>query len=147
MKTFGAIIAVLVALAQPSSAQKTDVTGEWDMTVVGAKGTLRFVLAVTTNGERLQATLIAPNGEKRAATIELDGAAVTIRFDLDNPGEPVRVVMTGTVDGDAMKGRADFGGRANADWAAARKGREALRHLDTAVATARMRGIASAKST
>lgn len=126
MKTLCASIAAVVALAVPLSAQKPDVTGEWDVAVVAAKGTMRFVLAVTSSDERLQATLVAPNGEKRAATIELDGAAVTIRFDLDNPGEPVRVVLTGKVDGDAMKGRADFGGRASADWSAKRKRREPL---------------------
>lgn len=101
-------------------AKTPDITGQWDVAVEG-RGTLRFALLVRKEDNRLIATLIAPKGEKRAATIEQAGHDVTIRFDLDNPGAPVKVVLTGTVDGRDIKGTADLGGKATAPWTAKKR--------------------------
>ena len=113
-----AVILLALSLGAPPQA---DVTGTWEVAVLGARGTMRFTLTVTKGEAGLGAMLTAPNGESRAATIATDRNAVTIRFDLDNPGDPVRVVLTGTIDGERMKGSADFGGRAAADWTATRR--------------------------
>ncbi len=101
-------------------AQTPDITGQWDVAVEG-RGTMRFALLVRKEDDRLIATLIAPKGEKRAAIIEQAGRNVTIRFDLDNPGVPVQVVMTGAVDGRDIKGTADLGGKATAPWTAKKR--------------------------
>jgi hypothetical protein len=106
--------------AAPTATQAPDITGQWDVAVEG-RGTMRFALLVRNDGDRLVATLIAPTREKRTATIEQAGPDVTIRFDLDNQGAPVRVVMTGTVDGLEMKGTADFVGKATAPWTARKR--------------------------
>ena len=113
-----AVILLALSLGAPPQA---DVTGTWEVAVLGARGTMRFTLTVTKGEAGLGAMLTAPNGENRAATIATDRNAVTIRFDLDNPGDPVRVVLTGTIDGERMKGSADVGGRAAADWTATRR--------------------------
>ena len=100
--------------------QQPDVTGQWDVTLRGRRE-MRFALLVRKEGDKLVATLIAPNREKRAATIEQAGRDITIRFELDDPGAQVPVVMTGTVDGRDMQGTADIGGKATAPWTARRR--------------------------
>lgn len=103
-----------------ADAKPPDITGQWDVAMEG-RGTLRFAMLVRNDGDRLIATLIASKGGKRAATIEQAGRDLTIRFDLDNPGAPVPVVMTGTVDGRDMRGTADIGGKATAPWTARKR--------------------------
>lgn len=122
---FALILSVLVTTglqgrSGEAPAKTPDITGQWNVEVEG-RAPLRFALLVRNEDGRLTATLIAPKGEKRAATIEQSGRDVTIRFDLDNPGAPVKVVMTGTVDGRDMKGTADLGGKATAPWKARKK--------------------------
>jgi hypothetical protein len=97
-----------------------DITGQWDVALQG-RGEVRFALLVRKEGDRLVATLIAPTREKRSATIEQAGQRITIRFALDNPGSPVPIVLTGTVEGRDMQGTADVGGKATAPWTARKR--------------------------
>jgi hypothetical protein len=113
-----AVILLVVSVGAPPQA---DITGAWEVAVQGGRGTMKFVLDVTRDRDTLAATMTAGNGEERGAAVVVDGRKVSVRFQLDNPGDPVRVVMTGTVDGDRMKGTADFGGRATAEWTAVRR--------------------------
>jgi hypothetical protein len=106
--------------AEAAPPKAPDLTGQWDVTMQGHEER-RFALLVRKEAERLVATLIAPSRETRAATIEQVGREITIRFNLDNPGAPVPVVMTGTVDGREMQGTADFGGKATAPWTARKR--------------------------
>ena len=116
------IPAALIALALVvSPSWQADVTGSWDVAILGGRGTIRFAMDVTKQGDSLAAVMTAANGEKREATIVVKGNIVTIRYQLDNPGQPVPVAMTGTINGDAIKGTADFGARATAEWTATRR--------------------------
>jgi hypothetical protein len=112
---------LLIALTIPAGQPHADVTGAWDVAIPGGRGTIRFDLDVARDRDALVATMTARTGEEREATIAVEGRAVTIRFQLDEPGAPVGVVMTGTVSGDTMKGTADFGGRGTAGWTASRR--------------------------
>jgi hypothetical protein len=120
MKTVLALITGVACLA-PSAIQPADVAGVWAVAVAGAGDTMPFSLFIGAEGGTLSATLVSPRGQKHPATIAVKGDAVTIRFDTNDPS-PVRIVMTGTLEGNAMKGTMDVGGHGTAEWTAARGG-------------------------
>ncbi len=115
-RTLPALIA-LVLVAAPALAQSPDITGKWDMSIGSSQGSLPATLTVTKEGEKLAGLLSSMQGDV-PTTVTLKEKAVSIEFSVQTPNGPLNIIMSGTVDGDAMKGTADFGGRGSGDWSA-----------------------------
>jgi hypothetical protein len=68
-------------------------------------------------GDKLAGTYKGQFGEKDVTGTVKDGA-VEIRFELQDGAD---AVYTGKIDGETMKGTADYAGQASGDWTAKRK--------------------------
>jgi hypothetical protein len=113
-----ALVCAMV-LAVSSTAQTPDVTGDWDITINSPQGAREAKATFKQEGEKLTGGL-----KRQAGDLPLEGTvkgkeikfAYTVKFQ----EQDLVITMTGAVDGDTMKGDADFGGFAQGDWKAKR---------------------------
>ena len=104
------------ALAQPVPVS---VAGDWDVTVQSPQGTNTVLVTLKQDGEKLDGLFKSPLGEL-PFTGTLTGSEMKFTFNFPVDGQPLLITMTGKVDGDAIAGKADFGGFAEGDWSATR---------------------------
>ena len=117
--TLALFAAIAIALITTVSAQTVDVTGKWDVTFNTQQGQLPASLTIAKEGDKLTGTLSSQQGDV-PVTAEVKDKGVTVYAAIQTNNGALNIVMTGTVDGDSMKGSVDFGGRGTADWAAKR---------------------------
>jgi hypothetical protein len=103
-------------LAQPSPAT---VAGDWDVTVQSPQGTTNVLVTLKQDGEKVDGLFKSPLGEL-PFTGTLVGSEMKFTFQFPVDGQPLAITMTGKVEGDAITGKADFGGFAEGDWSAKR---------------------------
>lgn len=119
---FAATIALAgAALAQPApaAAPPSSVAGDWDVTVQSPQGTTNVLVTLKQEGEKLDGVFKSPLGELPfSGTITGNELKFTFNFPVD--GQPLAITMTGKFEGDAINGKADFGGFAEGDWKATR---------------------------
>jgi hypothetical protein len=104
------------ALAQPAPVT---VAGDWDVTVQSPQGTTNVLVTLKQDGEKVDGLFKSPLGEL-PFTGTLVGSEMKFTFQFPVDGQPLAITMTGKVDGDAIAGKADFGGFAEGDWSAKR---------------------------
>ena len=104
------------AFAQPVPVS---VAGDWDVTVQSPQGTTSVLVTLKQDGEKLDGLFKSPLGEL-PFTGTLTGSEMKFTFNFPVDGQPLLITMTGKVDGDAIAGKADFGGFAEGDWSATR---------------------------
>jgi hypothetical protein len=99
------------------AADKVDLTGTWVVAIEigGQQGMPEFVLK--QDGDKLTGKYKGQFGEKDVKGKVKDGE-VEFSFELQ---EGADAVYKGKIDGDGMKGTADYGGQASGDWTAKRK--------------------------
>ena len=107
------------AIAQTAPAQAPDITGKWDISIATSQGSSPATLTVTKDGEKLAGTIASAMGEA-PVDVTVKDKSVALELSIQTPNGPLNIVMSGTVDGDTMKGTADFGGRASGEWSAKR---------------------------
>jgi len=118
MKRFVCVLSALVCaviLTASAKAQAPNVTGDWDMTINSPQGARESKLALKQDGEKLTGLLKNQMGE---LPIEgtVKGKEIKIKFTVKFQDQELVIALTGNVEGDAMKGDADFGGFAQGDW-------------------------------
>jgi hypothetical protein len=116
------IFAFLCALAivVPATAQSADIAGTWTVNATLDSGTLPpSTLTLNREGTKLVGTLSGQQGDMRVEA-SLKEKAVTIWFTVPTESGPTAITMTGTLDGDVIKGEADLGGGNKATWTATR---------------------------
>jgi len=106
-------------LAQPAQPAPASVTGDWDVTVQSPQGTTNVLVTLKQNGEKLDGVFKSPLGELPFSGT-LTGNEMKFNFMFPVDGQPLAITMTGKVEGDAITGKADFGGFAEGDWSAKR---------------------------
>jgi hypothetical protein len=109
------------ALAQPAPTSQTPptVAGDWDVTVQSPQGTTNVAVTLKQDGEKLDGVFKSPLGELPFSGT-LIGNEMKFNFMFPVDGQPLAITMTGKVEGDAITGKADFGGFAEGDWSAKR---------------------------
>ncbi len=103
------------------AAFAADVTGTWNAAVEtdAGSGTPTFVFKQT--GDQLTGTYSGALGEAKL-TGTVKGSQVVWSFEASPSGDVVKVVYTGTLDGDAkMKGTIDFGSLGKGTFTATKK--------------------------
>ena len=114
------LLALAVSIAAPASAQTPlSVAGDWDVTVQSPQGTNTVLVTLKQDGEKVNGLFKSPLGEL-PFTGTLVGNELKFNFSFPVDGQPLLITMTGKVDGDAIAGKADFGGVAEGDWSAKR---------------------------
>jgi len=113
-----ALVCALI-LSAPATAQTPNVTGDWDVTINSPQGARQGKISFKQEGEKLTGALKNQRGE-----IPIEGAVngkeIKFKYTVKLQDQDLVITMSGNVDGDAMKGEADFGGFAQGDWNAKR---------------------------
>jgi hypothetical protein len=113
-----ALVCALI-LSASATAQSPDVTGDWDVTINSPQGARQGKLSFKQEGAKLTGMLKNQRGD-----VPLEGAVngkeIKFKYTVKFQDQDFVITMTGNVDGDAMKGDADFGGLAQGDWNAKR---------------------------
>jgi hypothetical protein len=106
--------------AGEASAGALDVNGAWALDVQTAAGGGSPTVTLKQDGEKLTGQYNGLFGES-ALTGTLKGSEITFAFDVDVQGSTVRIVYTGTVEKDAMKGTVAFGDLADGTFTGKKK--------------------------
>jgi hypothetical protein len=110
----------IVASAPMAAFAQTDVSGDWLVTVESPQGPSTINLTMKQVGEALTGTVTSPMG-----SVDFKGKvlkdALNVSYTLNLQGNSIEITMTGTVAGDAITGKVDFGGLGEVPWTAKRK--------------------------
>jgi len=122
-KLFNILSVILFALilAVPAAAQGSPAAGEWDVTLNTPGGPRNFRAVFKVDGEKLTGELRrenTPGGMPIQGTVK--GKEVKFSYTVKYNDNDLTITMTGNVEGDAIKGSADFGGFAQDEWSAKR---------------------------
>lgn len=104
--------------ARPGGA--TDLSGHWVLTTESRMGAQDAQMIVRQTGNALAGIIIGEMGEIDY-TGSVHGSTVAFGFILDIQGTALRLDYSGTVEGDAMKGKAVFGEFGEGTFTARRK--------------------------
>ncbi|MFN0084614.1 MAG: hypothetical protein ACKVX9_04435 [Blastocatellia bacterium] len=127
-RVFGSIFAAAVAslLAIGAFAQSHPAAGEWELTY-NTPGGARTVTAIfKVEGEKLTGTIKRQAGDA-AAEGTAKGKEIHFSYVVRYNDNDLRITMSGTLEGDSMKGVVDFGGAGQDEWSAKRAGAAAPR--------------------
>jgi hypothetical protein len=100
------------AAAKPNA----DVTGKWDLTLVTAQGNMPVVLVLKKEAEKIVGTISSEQQGEVAVEGSVEDKALSVWFTIQTQNGPLGITLNGTVDGNSVKGMADFGGRGQAEW-------------------------------
>jgi len=114
------LFALAVSIAGPALAQTPpNLGGDWDVTIQSPQGTNTVLVTITQEGDKVNGLFKSPLGELPFAGT-LAGNELKFNFTFPVDGQPMVITMTGKVEGEAIAGKADFGGFAEGDWSAKR---------------------------
>ncbi|MBI3400872.1 MAG: hypothetical protein HY048_05575 [Acidobacteria bacterium] len=116
-----ALAAAFVLLTGSAFAQ-TNIAGDWEITITSPQGPNTSQITFKQDGESVTGTFKSPMGELPFKGGTLSGNDLKFSFTIDIQGQSLEILIAGKVDGDAMKGTANFGGFADGDWTAKRIG-------------------------
>src|SRR4029077_18200265 len=118
IRTGLAALALGVCIASPAFAQTT-VAGDWDVTITSPQGANTSKVTFKQDANKLDGMIKSPAGETAiAGTVE--GDDVKVAFTINFQGMPFEIKLNGKLAGDAITGKADFGGFAEGDFSAKR---------------------------
>jgi hypothetical protein len=112
-----AVVGAWTGTAALAADDKVDLTGTWEVTIEIGGQTGMPVFTFKQEGEKLTGKYKGQFGEAEV-TGQVKGKDVEFAFE---PQEGSKIVYKGTIDGDTMKGTADYAGQASGDWKAKRK--------------------------
>ena len=117
------LLALAVSIASPAFAQEAapppNIAGDWDVTIQSPQGTNTVLVTLKQDGDKVTGLFKSPLGELPFSG-NLVGSELKFNFSFPVDGQPLLITMTGKVDGEAITGKADFGGFAEGDWSAKR---------------------------
>ena len=128
------LLALTLLTASPVFAQ-TDITGDWDVTVVSPQGPNTTPVTFKQEGDKVSGMFKSPQGTLPFDSGKITGNDLTFTFTISFQGNSLPITLTGKVDGASMAGAADFGGFAQGEWSAKRSGTTTTTTMTTKVAT------------
>ena len=112
MKTLITRLLAVTAAMLLSMTALADMTGTWVMQVQTDQGGGSPTFALTQDGNALSGTYKGQLGEA-PVTGKVEGDSFEINYSLDGGGMQMKVVYSGTLDGDSVSGKLDLGGMAS----------------------------------
>jgi len=113
------LLALALLTASPVFAQ-TNITGDWDVTVVSPQGPNTTPVSFKQDGDKVSGVFKGAQGELPFDGGSMTGNDLKFTFTINFQGNSLPITLTGKVDGATMAGKADFGGFAEGDWSAKR---------------------------
>ena len=97
------------------SGQTSDAV--WNSTLTSPQGNFDVKITVKRDGNNITGTIKSDNGESPFKGT-INGKDITINYSINYMGNDLPITLTGTIDGNSIKGKADYGGFADGDWTA-----------------------------
>ena len=116
-KVDGATAAAAAPTAAPAAAKAAGagLSGKWDLVIKTQMGDLPAAAEFVDAGGKITGTLTGPQGPINIAGT-FDGNVLKLEFTAPTPNGDIPIKMTGDVSGDAIAGKADFGGMGEGEW-------------------------------
>lgn len=114
------VLSFAFALAVSVMAQSSPAAGEWDISMNTPQGVRNFKAVIKVDGEKLAGELKGATGGGLPIKGTAKGKEVMFFYTVKHNEQDMNITMSGTVDGDAIKGAVDFGGLAQDEWSAKR---------------------------
>jgi hypothetical protein len=108
---FTVTASMLFVLSFATLALAQSIDGNWDVKIVSPQGERTAPISLKQSGE----TVTGKMGPYDV-TGTIKGSAVTLKYTVKFQDNDLPITMTGTLNGDAMGGKADFGGFAEGEW-------------------------------
>ncbi len=108
-----------IVLAASAMAQSAGVAGDWEVTLNTPQGAVPVKVSFKQEGEKLTGAMKSQRG---ATPLDgtVNGNEIKFNYTIKFQEQDMVITMTGKIDGDEMKGEADFGGLAQGDWSGKR---------------------------
>ena len=113
------LLALALLTASPVFAQ-TNITGDWDVTVVSPQGPNTTPVSFKQDGDKVSGVFKGAQGELPFDGGSMTGNDLKFTFTINFQGNSLPITLTGKITGDTIAGKADFGGFAEGDWSAKR---------------------------
>ena len=120
MRVQGMFIGVMLLAAGPLFAQPVTVAGDWEVTISSPQGANTAVASLKQDGDKVSGVLKNQMGELPFEGATITGDELKFTFTVNFQGTPLPITLTGKVKGNAIDGKADFGGMAEGEWTAKR---------------------------
>ena len=114
---FTVAASMLFVLSFATLAMAQSINGDWEVKIVSPQGERVAPVSLKQSGENISGKM-GPYD----VTGSIKGTAVTLKYTVKFQDNDLPITMTGTLTGDAMGGKADFGGFAEGDWSAKKAG-------------------------
>ena len=95
-------------LLVPQQQADVNLTGEWSAVVTAPRGELEYTMYLTHEGPRLTGYFQSQYGEIPLKG-SVKGSEVNLSWTMTDGSKEIPVTMTGTVEGDAIRGTAKLG--------------------------------------
>lgn len=117
--------AVVLALAAPAaygqSAAPVNAAGTWNLTFNTDQGPMPGQLVLKKDGDKLGGTITSDQAGTMPVEAQVDGKTLSVWFNYPGQSGPMPVEVTGTIDGDNVKGSFTLSGSAGGTFAGARE--------------------------
>ena len=118
MKKLIALIAIVLAFSIVSAVAEVDVTGKWEITTVTQRGDRTSTVEFKQSGEDLVVTMQGRQGGTMTAKGTVRGDRIEWSITRETPRGEFKMDYSGTVSGDQMKGKVQFGEMGSGEWRA-----------------------------
>ena len=120
MKTLALVVTLAFSSALGAAQSAPDLSGTWELSVTTSSGSDTGTMTLKKDGDKYAGTISSAQGVVVPAEVFLKEKTATIRIVVQSQGATRTIEFSGPVDGDAMGGSGDFGGRGSGTWSAKR---------------------------
>ena len=115
------LLAVVLLALPAAAAEKTDVSGEWDITITSENGNFTPRATLEQQGDKLKGQYHGTFGESKLEG-SVNDKKIEWKTTVNAQGQSVQVVYRGTIEDDGtLKGTVEFGDFGSGQWTAKRK--------------------------
>lgn len=97
-----------------------DASGEWTLNVETPGGAQSVRMTLHKDGEMFAGTLVSPMGNVELSNGRVDGNQIRVTGNADMGGQSVQMTITGTIEGDTMRGAVVLGSMGSFDFTGSR---------------------------
>lgn len=114
------LITIAFAFSFVFAAAEVDVTGKWEITTVTPRGDRTSTVEFKQSGEDLVVTMQGRQGGTMTAKGTVRGDRIDWSITRETPRGEFKMDYSGTVSGDQMNGKVQFGEMGSGEWTAKR---------------------------
>jgi hypothetical protein len=115
------LVLVNVCVPATTASAQTNATGDWELTITSPQGSRTAPISLRQEGEKITGMFKSQAGELPVEGT-INGKDLKLTFTINFQGQPLPITMSGTLDGESIAGKTDFGGFAEGDFSARRAG-------------------------